>query len=213
MLDAYTLIGAALAASWADTDTPDDRFSQDEFSLTFAPYAAYALDDVFAIDGSFGYGVGLSDTERTGGVEGDAVNHRYFGSVNGTARKYWGDFGLFGSVGALWTQSFQGAYAETDGTRVGSQTIELGRLSAKVQPSYLIPFDLVTVEPFVSLGYSYDYTLTKITGAANDRDQVDLKLGANIFGDGISGGLEFETGFFRENERRSSVAATVRIQF
>lgn len=213
MVSPYTLAGAAVALSWADTDTPDGAFTQHEFSFIVAPYVAYAVTDVVSIDGSVGYGVGFSNSKRTGGITGDATNHRYFVSLNGSARHYWGNFGLFGTAGLLWTQSFQGEIQESDGNLIDSSDVQIGTLKLKVQPSYLIPFDLVTVEPYAGLGYSYDYRLTEIAGSANDRGQIDLTAGINVFGDGVSGSLEFQHGFFRENERRSSASATLRIQF
>lgn len=211
-----TIIGGAVAFSWSETDTPDDAFERDEFSVTFAPYAAYAIDDVFSVDGSVGYTVGFSQTDRVAGgatVDGDGTNHSYFLSLNASGRKYWDQFGLLGSVGALWSQSFQGAYTESDGTPVGSARSDLGSLSARIQPSYLIPTDDVLIEPYVGLGYTYDYAITKITGAANDRGQMDVKAGVNLFGDGVMGGIEANTGLFRENERRMNVSGTLRMNF
>lgn len=213
------LVGGAVAFSWADTDTPDDAFLRDEFSVTFAPYAAYAIDEVFAIDASLGYTLGVSDTERTDNAgqtfTGDAVNHGYFLSLNASGRQYWDRFGLFGTMGMLWAQSFQGAYDEdgVGGQRVGSQRIDLGSLFARIQPSYLIPAGPVTFEPYFGLGYTHDYVQTEIAGTANDRGQMDARLGVNLFGQDMLGTIEANTGLFRENQRRVNINATLHLQF
>lgn len=210
-----TLVGGALAVSRTAADTPGDTVSLRETSIVFAPYAAYAIDNHFSIDGSAGYGAAFSSNEfQNGTIEGDAVNHRLFVALNANGRRYWDGLGLSGGLTLRWTHAFQSAYDLSDGSRAESDDFYSGEVLARLRPSYLFQTsDGVLIEPFASAEYGYRFSQSEINGIANDPDAVKVGAGVSVFGDRISGEVQARTELGRENQGGMEANANLRLDF
>jgi len=210
------IAGAAVSLGGATFDPTATNDSAHEINVGITPYLAYQIDDVFALQAAAGWTHARGFAE-TGGVDGDYAANRYFLAGEASAFKTWGDFSLFSSVGVLWGQSFQQAYTDDRGLEFGSVRTNLGSVSVTAQPSYLFTVDAAAgdfIEPYILGQYSYDFSQTKVAGAANDPDEVLLGAGVNGFtGDGLSGAVEFSRTVGREDNTATSVRATVRIDF
>ncbi|MEM7652196.1 MAG: autotransporter domain-containing protein [Pseudomonadota bacterium] len=211
------IVGGAVSVGGASFDSQVASFDTEEVSVGVNPYLAYQITDVFSLDAVAGYSFGVGDSTRNETITGHYGIHRYYTAVNASSFQTWDAFSLMASTGVLWGQSFENAYTESDGTRVGSRRADIGTVKLLLQPSYIFEADRergLFLEPYLVSEYSYDYTLTRITGHSNDRDALRLGLGLNIFSDiGVSGNLEATSTVLRENQRTVSVLGTVRYDF
>jgi len=209
------LTGAAVSVSYSDTTSPRKTVESQEIGFMITPYAALALDDVFSIDASLGYGLFFADNSFLNEtLKGDTLSHRYFLSTSASGLTYWDRFGLQGDVGLFWSQSFQDGYHLSDNTEIDDQDASLGTLFTHIRPSYVVySHDDTAIEPFAAFGYEYDYTRSKVSGATNDRDMFTVGGGISLFGEGLSGELAAETELGRENQDSTTVSGTLRIDF
>ncbi|MEM6491095.1 MAG: autotransporter outer membrane beta-barrel domain-containing protein, partial [Pseudomonadota bacterium] len=212
------VFGAAVSVGRAFTDAQSGAVSANETSVAVTPYFAYRLTDQFSLQGLVGYGYGRGDVtlEQTD-VTGDIDSHRYFVAVEGGYFESWGDASLFAGVGVLWGQSHQLRYTRSDGRSIGSERVDIGSANVVIQPSYLIALDDdgdVVVEPYALLDYSYDFDITKIDNATNDRDAFRVGGGANIYTrSGVSGAVEATRMLGREDQEETTARATLRFDF
>lgn len=210
------IAGAAVSFGGATFDpiASDDTAHEINFGVT--PYVAYQVDEIFALQAAAGFTHARGFAE-IGDVDGDFATNRYFVAAEASAFQAWDEISLFSSVGILWGQSFQQAYTDDAGSEFGSIRTNLGSVSVIAQPAYLITLDPDAgdfIEPFLLGQYSYDFTQTKVRGAANDPDEFLLGAGVNAFtGDGLSGTLEFNRTLGREDNTATTVRATGRMDF
>ncbi|MEE4355146.1 MAG: autotransporter outer membrane beta-barrel domain-containing protein, partial [Desulfococcaceae bacterium] len=79
---------------------------------------------------------------------------RYFIALNANGYYKMDKWNFTGTLGYIYAEEEQDAFAESDGTRVSASTVELGQIYLKAEASY--SFD--SVEPYLNLGYEYDTT-------------------------------------------------------
>ncbi|MEM6492512.1 MAG: hypothetical protein AAF684_11520, partial [Pseudomonadota bacterium] len=119
--------------------------------------------------------------------------------------------------GVLWGQSHRLGYRDSDNQRVGSQRTDIGTASLILQPSYLVTIDEFAgmfVEPYALFEYGYDFEITKIQNATNDRDAFRIGGGFNFYGaDGLSAAAEATRMLGREDQDETTARATVRVDF
>ena len=216
--DTGLLLGVAVSIGNAAFESDLVDYKSAETSVGINVYGAYSITDTVSVDGFIGYSRGWGRSDRSGDtVEGDWTLNRYFLAGNVSFFQSWDAVSLGASTGFVWGQSFEGAYEETDGTRVGSRRSQLGSWKALVQPSYLVTVDEdagLYFEPYAIGEASYDLAITKITGHNNDRDSYRVGTGFNLFlGDNISTNLEASTTLGREDYNDISVVATFRYSF
>ncbi|MEM7652927.1 MAG: autotransporter outer membrane beta-barrel domain-containing protein, partial [Pseudomonadota bacterium] len=211
------IVGGAISIGGAAFDSQIAAFDTDETSIGFNPYLAYQVTDLISLDAILGYSVGVGESTRAETITGHYAIHRYYAAGNASYFQTWERFSLLGSLGVLWGQSFEAAYRESDGTEIGSRRSDLGSVSLLMQPAYLFDLDADNgwyLEPYLVGEYRYDFTISKINGHNNDRDEFRLGLGMNLFaGDSVSGNLEATTAVGREDQRTVSIFGTVRYDF
>jgi len=70
------------------------------------------------------------------------------------------------------------------------------------------------LEPYATFEYGYDFAITKIPGATNDRDAFRIGGGANLYaGESISGAVEATRMLGREDQDETAARATLRVDF
>jgi len=209
------LAGAAVSVSYSHLETPLKTVDSQEIGFMIAPYAAWALDDIFSIDASLGYGLFFTENHFFNeSLKGNTKSHRYFLSTSASGLTYWDRFGLQGDVGLFWSQAFQDGYSLSDSTQIAERDSSLGTVFTHVRPSYIVYAEEdSSIEPFAAFSYEYDYTRTKVRAGSNDRDKFKLGGGVSLFGDGLSGELAAETELGRKNEDATTVSGTVRVDF
>jgi len=209
------LAGAALSLSYSHKDSPTKTVESEDIGFMIAPYVAWALNDVFSLDASLGYGTSFSDNRfLQGTATGDTLSHRYFLSTSASGRTYWDRLGFQGDVGLFWAQAFQESYRLSDNTEIEEQDSSLGTLFTRLRPSYVVYSDEeAAIEPFVSAGYEYDYARSKVSGASDDRDVFKVGGGLTLFGDGLKGQVSAETELGRENQEAMTLNGTLRVDF
>lgn len=212
------IYGAAFSIARAVSDRQSDDFESTERSVGVSPYLAYQLSDRYAVQALIGYGYAMGEV-RGAGEDGDYDAHRYYVAVEASIFETWGDLSLYGGVGLLWGRAHRLSYTERDGDLVRGARFDVGTVSVIAQPSYIFGleewgFEEAFIEPFILFELAYDFALTEIAGAANDRDALRLGVGTNAYiADGVSASVEATRLFGRAKQSETSARATVRFDF
>jgi outer membrane autotransporter protein len=213
------LIGGFGGYETSDVDTDFNRGSLDSDGFSAGLYGAVLLSDNFSFEAQFGATLTDIDMDRSLGsvvpVTGSTDTRRLFGSLGFTGDFQLGNFLAGPVVRHLLAHERVDSFTESDGTRVGKQNIDLGVLQAGGRVSY----SFGKVEPFAGLLLELE-TLTTDTEVAagpeprNDRANGDLTVGVDFFPtDFISGGIELNHKFDRENFDETSVGANLSVRF
>lgn len=212
------VFGASLSLGRVLSEARNNDLKVNETSVSVTPYFAYRLDDRFSLQGLAGYGYGAGGvTVEATGVDGDYNSHRYYVALEVAYFDQWGDASVYAGIGALYGQSFRLGFTDSGGERFGTQRTDIGTVSVVAQPAYFFALERaigVDIEPFATFEYGYDFDITKITNATNDRDAFRIGAGAYLYGgDSLSGTLEASRMLGREDQDESTAKATVRVDF
>jgi outer membrane autotransporter protein len=213
------LLGGFGGFESSDIDTDFNLGEQESDGFTAGVYAAYVLSDNFSVEAQFGVTLSDTDMERRAGVAvpvtGATDSRRLFGSLGFTGEFQIGNFFAGPTVRHLLAQERVDAFTESNGTRVRKQNIDLGVLQAGGRVSYLFG----KVEPFLSLLLELETLTTDIEVASgpkprDDRANGDLSVGVDFYpSDLITGGVELNHKFERENFDETTVSANITFSF
>lgn len=230
-VDANPLQANGVAPSADNTGSLGNSFDSDAF--TFAPYAAFQINDIFSVSGTGGVSWGEAEINQQSIDEFNALDDgstnttdlfRYFISATAAANTVVNNFTVGGNLSLLYLENTIDGYTRVNesgqATAVAEQTSELGRLGLGGKVGYLISGDGTTVEPFVRAEYRYDFTRTEIQGSAaapahpNDKHAFVIGGGVNMFaGDFGSGGFDLSYELGREEQTEFVYSLTYRLQF
>ena len=196
----------------------------DQFGVTISPYAAVQLTDILSLSGAAGYTYTTSEIETTDSTgvstSGDTDGRRYFVSATGAANTVIDAFTVGGNLTMLYLNAKQNNYTDSAGAQVASQTTELGQMSLGGRFGYLIQSDGAVFEPYVKVGYAYDFVRDDISVQAgqaahpNDEDEFRVGGGAAFYSsDSGTGSIEAETKLGRENINETTLSLIYRLQF
>ncbi len=215
-----TVAGIALGYEGSDIDTGFNRGNQETDGFTVAPYFGYLLTDNLSIDASIGYSSIDSDQFRTDPGTGATVtsspdSDRYFGAVNLNGFTTYENWLFSGRFGFLHARNVTDAFTESDGTQIQEFRSKLGQFNVGGEAAY----GMGQFEPFTRLTYEHDFSLTEITAAtgpqpSNDNDNFLFGAGVRYFGaNGLSGNLEYNKRFGRDDFDEDIFMATLRMDF
>ena len=208
-----------LGSSMAEDDT--DTF-------TVAPYVVYIINDMFDVDGSFGFSDSDTDSSRFNGaatVSSSSDTDAWFFAVNGNAT-YWFDYlGLTGTVGYRRSSATTDGFTESDGTVVASNESTLGTFIGRARATYYYPTGwefLQAVLPFFSLTAEWDHTKDEADVGSvqtqptpsDDRFGLVIAGGVNLsIVEGVSAGIEASAIALRADQSSHTVAGNVSVSF
>jgi hypothetical protein len=213
------LLGGFGGYEAADIDTGFNRGEVDSDGFTGGIYGAYILSRNFTFEAQFGFTRSDTDTTRSAGVvapvTGSTDSDRFFGAAGFTGEFTIGNFLVGPTVRHILAHETADAFTESDGTRVSEENVDLGLLQVGGRAGY----DFGIAEPFVSLLMEIE-TITTETKVAvgekprNDRASGDLTAGVNFYpSDFISGGVEVNHKFERENLDETTVSGNITFAF
>lgn len=215
------LFGLAFGYETSDVDTRFNNGNQQSDGYTIAPYFGVVISDTWSVDGSVGYSRIDIDQFRTDPASGNRIDSspasdRWFATLNINAFKAYRQWLFGGQIGYLWTRNTQEAFTESNGVARPEVINKLGQWHVSGDVAY----SLGRFEPFARLTYERDYSITEITVVgggpqpSNDRDGFVAALGVRYFSDsGISGNLEWNRRFDRDNFSEDSLMMTLRGEF
>jgi hypothetical protein len=214
------LIGGFGGYERTDVDTDFNRGELDANGITAGLYGAVLVGENFSIEAQLGHTWTKTDMDRrtlTGGrlVTGSTESRRLFGSLGFTGDFQIGNFLVSPTVRHLLAHERSDSFTESDGTRVDESAVALGILQVGGRASYLFE----KFEPFVSLFGELETvsTDTKVASGPKPRDDrasLDLSVGLDFFPtELISGGVELNHTFERENFEETTLSANVSFSF
>lgn len=218
ILSKFVTLGAYISYSDTDTNSTFNGGSSDTESFSIGPYASFVVDDMFSIDASIGYSTSDIDNSRTvgavvatGNQDGDTV----FMSIGLNGMKWYDNIGVSGRLGWSYSDTDNDAYTDSLGTAFAATDSQLGQIQLGGQVSYYTE----NFMPYFGATYVYDAISDDVTTVAppqpdNDKDEVRLDAGVNIFGSGaISGGLSANYTVLREDYEGWGVGGNVSLRF
>ncbi|HBM87174.1 MAG TPA: autotransporter domain-containing protein [Rhodobiaceae bacterium] len=218
ILSKFVTLGAYISYSDTDTNSTFNGGSSDTESFSIGPYASFVVDDMFSIDASIGYSTSDIDNSRTvgavvatGNQDGDTV----FMSIGLNGMKWYDNIGVSGRLGWSYSDTDNDAYTDSLGTAFTATDSQLGQIQLGGQVSYYTE----NFMPYVGATYVYDAISDDVTTVAppqpdNDKDEVRLDAGVNIFGSGaLSGGLSANYTVLREDYEGWGVGGNVSLRF
>ena len=213
------LIGAIGGYDRTDVDTSFNQGELESDGFTAGLYLAYLLGDNFSLEGLLGHTWTDSDMDRTSlagaKVTGSTNARRLFGSLGFSGNFQVDNFLLSPTVRHLVALETIDSFTESDGTRVGEETTDLGVLQFGGRASYLFE----KFEPYVSAlieleTFSTDTQVASGPKPRDDRADLDVSAGLDFFPtDFISGGVELNHKFERENFDETTVSGTLTFVF
>jgi len=166
------------------------------FGWFAGPYFSAEIASNLFLDGFIGYGTSWNDYQGDFeglDLEGDFETQRILGNVNLNGEFDTGSLILSPLAGIAyareWNGSFDVSNAEVGDTRIAEQTVELGRLTARLEAAYpLVEDSDQSLQIFAAPNLSYDFLRTG--------DEVDALLGESALRGGLDGGLRYSQGRF-----------------
>ena len=147
-----------LAGGYADTDM-DTKFNggETDFSTwTIAPYVGYRISDYFGVDVSGGYSESDADNRRVAAgvrITSDQDSDAYFVSVNGRVAKWFGNIGVNGNIGYIYSKSESDNMTESNANFVAGAKDTFEQLEVGVRVSYYTERFI----PYLSVAYPTAY--------------------------------------------------------
>jgi hypothetical protein len=185
------------------------------------PYFAWLLSDSWSLDLIGGYGKFNTDQSRTLGsvtppatvaVDSEFSSKRGFASANLTNISTWDNWKLTGSLGYLWSQRDQDAYAEN-----GGFTVDASKQTSK-QWNVLgeVAYGRGNSETFFGARYEdiLDYQKIELTAGdqpANDPTSVLLTAGYRHFGKGLTASFVFSGRVAQEQVKENGFSMVLRV--
>lgn len=200
--------------------------NDDTNTYTVAPYAVFIIDEVFDIDGSFGFSWADTDSDRFNGatvVTSDSDTDGWFFALNGNATVWFDYLGLTGSVGYRRSSSTTDRYTESDGTVVQSNETTLGTIVTRARASYYYPTGLEVVQavlPFISVTAEWDHTRDEVDVGATQAQPANDQFGLVISGgvnlsiiEGLTAGIEASGIALRSEQSSTTVSGNISFSF
>jgi hypothetical protein len=174
------IVGIALGYENSNIDTKFNNGDADSDGWTIAPYLGLVLNDVWNLDVNFGWSDIDTDQDRAFGlITSDVDTERSFASVSLTGYTELDNWALVGRFGALYAESEDDDYTESDGTFVDSRTNRVTQVFIGGEATY----PMGDFEPFVGATYSNDVNYDKLeltAGKQPDNDDDDLLINAGF---------------------------------
>jgi hypothetical protein len=179
------------------------------------PYFAWLLSDAWSLDLIAGYGWFNTDQSRAAligvPVDSSLSSKRSFASTNLTHVSAWDNWKLTGSLGYLWSQRDQDAYAENGGFAVAAskQTSRQWNLLGEVA------YGRGNSETFFGARYEdirnyQNITLTPGEQPANDPTSFLLTAGWRYFGKGLTASFGFSGRVAQEQVKEHGFSMVLR---
>lgn len=198
--------------------------SQGEVSGTamgISPYISWQIDEIFSLSALSNISFVHSRIVQGGTTEINMNGLRWQTSVTADAFQTWGNWALLSGLSFNFGQMKQFGTKDSNGNNVSGSLSNSGNMSLLLQPSYYWQYDDdLALEPYFLAEYQYDFTMQKVSTAANepthpnDHDQFRLGLGMNIFGGRFySGSIEASTVLGRQKYDEATISSSLRINF
>jgi Autotransporter beta-domain len=184
------------------------------------PYFAWLISDRWTLDLIAGYGKFDTDQSRavgtgvgtTAAVDSKFSSRRSFASSNVTNVWAFGNWKLTSSLGYLWSQRDQDAYAENGGVSVAASKLSSKQLNLLEEASY----GRGNTETYFGARYENvrGYQKIELLGGeqpANDPSSVLLAAGWRYFGRGLTANFVFSGRVAQEQVKEHGVAMVLRI--
>ena len=213
------LLGVSVGIERVDVDTRFNSGEQDLSAITVAPYLGLLINDWLTLDATVGIGNVNNDQFRLQGatrIDSEVDSIRWFANTN-LAATYTSDaLHLTGLAGLLWVTQRDDDFFESNGQFTQDSHYNVGRALLGGEIAYSIG----AWEPYASGLFEYDFTSTSQQYAAgvvapqNDQTDVLVSAGLRYFGNNnISGALEYNTLFGRQDLDEYSINASIRWEF
>jgi hypothetical protein len=210
------IVGISVGFEDSEVETTFNNGRADSDGYTIAPYVGVAIDDTWSLDISGGMSSLDTSQNRNGGaITSDVDTDRLFASVNFTGFKQLDRWFLTGRLGALYAQSTDDEFTESDGTYISEQTNKLGQFQLAGEAAY----ELGEWEPYIGGTYSYDMTSSDIVltaGEQPDNDHSDFLLSGGLrfySKEGLTMSFDYNKRFGREDYDEETVSFTARWDF
>jgi len=213
-------LGLMLGIDHTDLDSKSNGGGSDTQGLTIAPYGRYKFNRTYSLDLTAGFTSSQADNDRLGftgnRVTSDSDTKRWFAAL-GLNGSYWLDrWNFLGRAGTTLSHDRRGAFTESDGTAVNSDSSAFGQ----AQLGMTVSRYFTHLRPWVSATYAYDYRRKFAEVAAwqpqpsHDRSQMVLGLGLTVFGYGsVVGDLGIKQTVMREDYTNTQVGLTLSVPF
>lgn len=183
------ILGLSGGYSNTDTDTKFNSGGSDTDSWTLSPYVAYRINDMFSIDVSGGYSESESENHRVAGgvrITGDQDSDIHFFAVNGRVAKWFGNIGVNGNIGYIYSKSETDNMTESNANFVAGAKDTFEQLEIGAQVSYYTERYM----PYFSVAYRNELGRENIAALPTDDDEFALTQGVSLMSSGAwSGGL------------------------
>jgi hypothetical protein len=221
------IFGISVSIEDTNINTDFNLGRQDIGGYSINPYFAYLISDSWSID--LGLGTGSYDTDQTRAtgivnpappplVTADIVNSSFstdrdFVATNLTYAVPRGNWYLTGWLGWLKATQDQEAFSESDGTSVGSESLDFERWSLGGEAAY----DFRNSETYLSLIYEKqtdDNQIEFATGAqpSDDDDSYLVGIGWRYFGRDLVANIELSSRQGAEDLTETSISTTLRLE-
>lgn len=164
-----------------------------------APYASYQINEMFSVDGTYGYAAGDVDT-RTNGVYSKQTYDRNFFALNLNANYWISDWQLTGKANYISAEEKVATTNKMEQLRLGGQ----------------VGYWIGGVMPYVGLTYVRDLKVSTggIQPASLDKEAWVASIGANLFTKGaLSGGISYIEEFGRTDSKNYTFMANIGYRF
>ena len=207
------LIGGFGGVEVTDVDTEFNLGELDSDGFTVGLYGAFLFAENFSLEAQFGTTFTDTDMDRNEGlVTGETEALRLFGSLGVTGNFEIHNFLFSPTVRHLLATEEVDSFTESDGTRVGTQHVDLGVLQFGGRAAY----GFEKFEPYVSALVEIETLTTKPLpgGPSNDRGDLDFSAGVDFYPtDMISGGIDLNHKFDRRDYNETTLSASVSVAF
>lgn len=211
--------GVLLSISHDSTDTTYNGGNIKTLSATIAPYASFQLNDWLSADLSAGVGTGHADQSRVAfgtTVTGSYRNTTVFGTASLKASKWYDSTWLLsGTLGIIGSRTERSGFTESDGTVNDKSTSRLIQSNIGGTVGYWASPALL----YATANYVYDikHPAPTVIGASNDRDELQVSLGAQFYGqdkwENLTGGLSLSHTMGRSQRENTSLNLSARLKF
>ena len=210
--------GLSINYTHSDIDTLFNNGYTRSNAGSIVPYVNFTFTDWLSADISAGYSFGRTRQRRVvAGVasSGSYNNHGWLLSANLNAARWFDSWMLAAKTGIFINRDRQAGFTESNGTVHPAANSHLTQWSIGGSVSYYAaPF-----LPYVSLTYKYDVARDKAAtpGVSNDRDEIELGTGFNVYGSNewknLTAGFSLTTIVGRKYKRNTTAAFNLRYTF
>ena len=216
-LQSNIVIGLAISGDRSDIDLKGSSFGVGGGKMkgrgtTYSPYVGVPIDKNWSFDASAGWGQ-TDVTTTVLGTKSKMDDDRTTAALGLTYRRLWGNddkWMLTGRGAYLYVHDKLGSYTMSNGTFVGSGTVDVSQVRFGGQAAY----NAGIFVPFAGLNYIYDIKAPDQAGAANDRDGFQGVLGVKFsVPSGFYGGLQYSNEFNRSQIKNNQILLNVGARF